>query len=500
MLGALGLGVLLRTWQWLSATSLWVDELWIVQNVRAREMVELVLAPLANRQIAPPGFLASVDVASNLFGFSEQALRLVPYLMAVLALVLLWRVGSRYLKGIPLAGAIALVAASPALSWYGSNVKQYSGDVALSLLLVLFALRHLEAPSSRQRAAVAGGVGALAILSSHAAVLTGAVLGVVLVVHWLAERRATELRPLIMLGGGWLLGALTATWVASRTTSPDVDAFMRGFWAEGFAPYQDGVVAVLRWIPEQAYQVLAHYLVFLDAEFGSIAGPLALLAVAGLIILLRGGRTMAFVLHAPLIGALLGGMIHVLPFRNRTALAAGAPLVLCGLIAIQALFQRRSRVAKAVGVLALVVAVLPLPAIVLGLSRPPYRSQETRPVLAELAERRTEEQRVYVYCKALAAADFYGRPAGLTDVIEGGCYDSAEELVAELRELPDGPMWFFFTQWSAAQPFPDAAKAYFEERGTEIDRILDPYGSTGQNEAAAILYDLGAAPGASATP
>jgi hypothetical protein len=62
--GALTLGAGLRIWQWSAGTSMWYDELRIAQNVRDRGLGELLFEPLAYQQMAPHGFLASVDVST----------------------------------------------------------------------------------------------------------------------------------------------------------------------------------------------------------------------------------------------------------------------------------------------------------------------------------------------------------------------------------------------------------------------------------------------------
>ena len=356
---------------------------------------------------------------------------------------------------------------------------------------MLLGLRHLEEPLGVRRAIGAAGLGALAMLSSYAAVLTGAVVGAILLLDWLRNRQTETLRPLLVVGAGWGAGAAAATWAALRFTTPQLRHYMHEFWTDGFAPYADGFLAVARWIPERAYHVLAHYLVFLDADVGALAAPVAILAVGGLIVALRKDRVRALVLMAPLVAALLGGLTHTVPLRNRMAVYAGAPLLLLGMIGLQGLLRHRSRWAKGAGVVAGALAIPPIPAIVVATSRPPYRAQETRPVLAALGRRLRADETLYVYCQANAAADFYGPAAGITDYVEGGCYDSVDEFIEELRALPAGRVWFFYTQWTPTRPYPDAARAFFEAHGKELDRIDDPYGLTGQAEATAILYQLG---------
>lgn len=112
-------------------------------------------------------------------------------------------------------------------------------------------------------------------------------------------------------------------------------------------------------------------------------------------------------------------------------------------------------------------------------------------MLATLAERLREDETLYVYCQAKAAADFYGPAEGITDYVAGGCYESVDELIEDLRSLPGPRILFFYTQWTPTRPYPDAAKAFFRANGRELDRIDDPYGLEGQSEATAILYELG---------
>lgn len=490
---ALVLGASLRIWQWSAGTSMWYDELRIAQNVRDRGLGELLLEPLAHRQMAPPGFLASVEIATAALGVNEYALRLVPLLMGVLALVLLWRVARRFVTGVPLAGVLLVSAASPALVWYSGNVKQYSGDVALSLLLVLLALRHVEEETDTRRAGWAAVLGAAAMISSYAAVLTGAVLGLVLLIHWLLHRRPGTTRPLAILATGWVVGAGAATWAALRFTSPGVRDFMRDFHASGFAPWEDGILAVLLWLPARVFLLLAHYMVFLEAEAGVFAVPVAILALVGAVALWSRHRLKGLLLAAPVLAALIGGLTLALPMRHRLAVYVGAPLLIMGMLGLQTLLERRSRWVKAVGVILAILAILPIPAITLGLARPPYRNQETRPVLTRLAEQRSAGDILYVYCYANAAADYYGPAAGVTEYVAGECHDSEDELIEELRALPDGRVWFFFTFWMPDVPWPDAAQSFLAERGREVERITDPYGIPGPGQTAAILYELGAA-------
>jgi hypothetical protein len=487
VVAALALGIGFRIWQWLAGTSMWQDELWIALNVRDRSMGALLSTPLDYRQMAPAGFLAWVKASTQLFGVGDRALRLVPFLAGVLALLLLWRVARRFVSRIGLVGVLMVSATSPALIWYAGNVKQYAVDVAAALLLVWLALRHVEEPADVRRAAWAAGLGALAIVSSYAAVLTGAVLGLLLVSNWTRDRRPAEIRGLLVLAFGWAVSATVATWATLRFSTLDTRTYMRDWWAAGFAPWDDGLLAVLLWIPERCFHVLAHYMVFAEEEFGGLAIPAALLAVGGVAVAWTRYRGRALFLAAPLLAALLGGLTETLPMRERASVFAGAPVLLLGMIGLEALLRHRSGPVRWAGYAAVVLAIVPLPAIALTMARPPHRAVEIRPVLAELADVRREGEAVYVYCRATSAAEFYGPRFGLRDWASGDCSGSAPAIFAALDALAPGRVWFVYQYGPERLSLPDSAMAYLARRGDELARISD---LRGVSPAEAVLYEL----------
>ncbi|HYO47404.1 MAG TPA: hypothetical protein VEY33_12035, partial [Gemmatimonadota bacterium] len=64
----LAFGVALRTIQYASLGSMWLDELAIAINVSERSLAELVLRSLDLNQVAPPGFLALEKLGGLLLG------------------------------------------------------------------------------------------------------------------------------------------------------------------------------------------------------------------------------------------------------------------------------------------------------------------------------------------------------------------------------------------------------------------------------------------------
>jgi len=264
-----------------------------------------------------------------------------------------------------------MFAVSPAMVWYGSSLKPYGGDVAVSLFLVWLALRYLERPDDLPRGTAAGVAGGAALLLSFPAVPTAALLGVALVAAWWRRRPARSVAPLARLGAGWTLGAAVAGGMALRLLDPATDEFMRGFWAEDFPPA--GPLAGLTWGIAKLYETFAHSLVFVPATDPVLqfltALPMAL-AVVGLAIAARERRARVALLLASAAAGLTAAFMHLLPLDHRVGLHAGWPVLVLAAFALARLRASLPRPWRFVPYAAGTLMAVPLVAIVL-LAAPP---------------------------------------------------------------------------------------------------------------------------------
>jgi hypothetical protein len=487
----------LRTIQYRAGTSLWFDELALALNIQKHSLADLVSRPLDELQVAPAGFLAVVKLASILFGVNEFTLRFFPWISALLAIFLFWRVSSRVLTGGGLLTALFLFATSPALIWYGADLKQYSSDVAATLLLVLLALRFVERPEDLDSAFAAIILGGLAMFFSHPAVPTAALLGVIILVrHFSAKQPRPPLGPLLWLGGLWAACAAAASFLALKQLDPQTHAYMHRFWQNDFAPAPWKSVPGLLWIPKHLIDALGFLLVFIaqDLRVGHIfVFVCASLACVGLFVLFRRVPWYAALIIAPAAAAVLAAAARVLPFGGRVALHAGWPLLVAAMAGMEAVRQSVRGNARLLASLVVVaIACTPAAMILLAVGPPPFHHQESRPVLEALARRWKPGDRLYVYPGAKYAAEFYGRRLGLNDFVVAECH--REDPRAYFREIDQfrgqARVWFFYTHSALGYREPEVIRSYFSAIGTERDHIPDPYGLKGQSEAAAYLYDL----------
>lgn len=489
------LACVLRTIQYLGRGSFWADELSLALNFQQRSLADLVSQPLGYHQVAPIGFVAAVKAPSAVLGVNELTLRLGPWIAGCSAVFLFWRVSLRVLSGVALLVALILFAVSPSLIWYSGNVKPYSGDVAATLLLVLFALRFQERSDDRRQAIVAGLAGGLTMFFSFPAVVTAGVLGLILVWWWLRKRPQPSVLPLLWLGALWAFAAVAAGVLALKLTDPETNAYMRRFWIDGFVPAPWNGVSALLWIPDRLFDALGFLLLFIAAEWTIgrfVVSACAALACVGLIVLGRHSPWKASLIVAPAAAAILASSVRLLPFQGRVSLFAGWPLLVLAMAGLEAIHKRLPGRGRLVPI-ALAVLIAGTPAgLVLLVYPPPYRTQETRPVLAALANRWQPGDRLYVYFGAQKAAEFYGTRLGFRDWVSAGCH--REEPRAYFREIDQfrgqPRVWFFYTHSAPGYREPEVIRSYFRTIGEERDRIPDPFDNRGQAEAAAYLYDL----------
>ncbi|MEV4538539.1 hypothetical protein AB0J82_32645 [Asanoa sp. NPDC049518] len=239
-------GVALFVRRYALHTPLWLDEQMIARNLRDRDFGELV-GRLGNNQSAPLGWLWSQRALISLFGTDEYVLRLLPLLAAIGTLVLAWWAGRRWLGPVGAVALVTSVATSAAAIRYAAEVKQYSGDLFWTMLLLVATMVLLERPRSASRSYVLWwSLAALACLFSMGAMLATPVCAVVVVgVAWLRAGRRTGLlaaAPFLI----WL-AAFTLHYLASLRHVVGSD-YMTAFWGRrGYPPADAGPRALADW-------------------------------------------------------------------------------------------------------------------------------------------------------------------------------------------------------------------------------------------------------------
>ncbi len=317
------IGGVLRLFIYASNRSLWSDEFFLTLNITTRSFPEL-FAPLAYDQGAPLGFLLLQKLATSIFGPHPSALRLVPLLCSLASLPLFATVARRSLRPGAVPVAVGLVAVAYPLVYYAAEIKQYSSDVALTLLLHLFAIDALKRDTPRSLSlswrwtGLFALTGAVVLWFSHPVLFTLAGIGLTLGMDALLKR---DWRSLGLLGGaaGVCLLSFIACYLLSLRHLGS-NATLLDFWREGFLPLHP--LAAGRWLVRTGLHTIVYPVGIPIVSVGMVAA-----LIGGLSLALRG--KVFFFLAAPAALTLLASALRAYPFAERLILFLVPSVILC---------------------------------------------------------------------------------------------------------------------------------------------------------------------------
>lgn len=483
----IALGIALRLWQYLADRSMWFDEFSIARNITERSFAQLLGEPLAFTQSAPLGFIAAIEITSHVFGSSDMALRLFPFLCGIASLFVFRRVAERTLEGAAVPIAVGLFAISGPLIRYSAELKQYGGDVVVVLLLTLVALDLCTREPTMRTCVVGGVAGLVAAFFSQIAVMVLAGLGAALVLRWMLHRDGASRRPVFVTVPIWAFASLGGLFVARRSMTAHTMEFMHWFWRTrlGFLPLPPTFAGSAIWTRDRVVQ-------FFDAMSGyPIPLLYTVLALAGFVVLWR-RRDVALLLAAPFLVTLAAAVAQQYPFRARVVLFLLPTLLLAAAASLGWLIDRASTMNRAAGV-TLGAALLSPPMAAIVLRPPPYTIEPFKPVLAYVRAHRHSGDQIYVYANAFQAITRYGAQYELLPggYVAGTCDEqSMLPFLTDVDRFRGAPrVWVIASSVPAFKPARQAIDRYLTTIGVKRDSMsvrsappLDP--------VSAELFDL----------
>ncbi|HEY2548900.1 MAG TPA: glycosyltransferase family 39 protein [Candidatus Acidoferrum sp.] len=418
------IGTGLRLWQYIANTSLWLDEILLASNILHRSMRDLLILPLSYSQMAPKGFLFLEKLATLSLGRSDYVLRLVPQLCSLAALAGFWRIVRRILRGLAAPIALALFATAAPLVAFGSEVKQYSVDVAVAVFLLWLSLDLAGRDLTLRRALWAGIAGAASVWFSQPAVLVVFALAISLaVIAWSAPsalriRRLLSLVPMLAM---WGVSALAATFVALASMTPDTLKFMRLFWAPGLLPINRWQEYETLWPLDQLRALTG---VGGQASLGYLLPECYLLLAAfGFWLLWRRLGIVVALFMAPIAVTLAAAVARQYPFSDRLILFLVPNFFVAIATPIEWIYCKVASSSLYAGWLVAIVLLGPAfyPMVLLP---PPYRVEDMKSVISHLQGKWRPGDTVYLYYNGSLPFIFYSKDYGFDnkDYKVGRCH------------------------------------------------------------------------------
>ena len=336
----LALGIGLRLMRLLDRRPLWLDEALLASNVLDPGMS--LFQPLSHRQMAPIGYLVGESLVSQI-STGEHALRLLPFLAAVAALLLFALLARRVLDPLPALFSTAVVACSPLLIYYSAEAKPYMLDVLAAVAMALATLRVARSDGGfaawRDWGLVALGAAFISIPAPFL-IAAGALA-------LLADRQFRTARSVLRIG----VAALPAVLVVGLHfltvyRSTDTTSFMERYWAEFFL--QPEPSALWRGAVKRGYEF------FSDGLFGVMIYQLpqgtillmVVLVLLGAAALARRSLRVAMLLVGPALFAMAAALAQRWPLAARLLLFLLPSLALLlgrGVDAVGAVLPARTR-------------------------------------------------------------------------------------------------------------------------------------------------------------
>jgi hypothetical protein len=315
-----GVGALLRLWDYGRNRPLYIDEKALLKNLIELSVFDFHTT-LTEDQLAAPAFLVVERLLVRLPLSTVPTARLVPLLCGIASMFLMRWVARRFIlpRGVPI--AVGLFALNDWLLYYASELKQYSGDVALTLVAFLLAAGPSMGAGvmSRRRLLALAGFGVAGVWLSHPLALVLGGVGSYLVARAALRgewKNVARLLGVILL---WVCSFRVCFVISYRILSKR--QFLWDWWGFAFLPFPPRSIADL----ERDFW----HVVNLFNNPSWVVTPLGVLtsAFVALALFLLGGLSMGlrwrggvYVLVAPIFFTLVASALRQYPFHGRLLL------------------------------------------------------------------------------------------------------------------------------------------------------------------------------------
>jgi len=491
------LGVFLRLRQYFVNRSLWIDEASLALNIINRSFNELTLT-LDYDQGAPIGFLFIEKLLVLIFGNQEYILRLFPLISGIVSTYLVYRIASEYFGKFGIFAAL-LFSISEWMVYYSSELKQYSSDVMISLLLISLSLSYLKSEKNKQNAIFLGIVGFFAIWISHPSIFILPVIVFLLVTEKWIKKDYSQLSWLLGMAMIWLVTFLTTYMISLNNLVGNEN--LQDYWRDNFAPfppwenllwYKNIFISLLPQITPSFWSEVIPML-----NWAYLREACLVLILLGAITLLIRDKQLAALVIFPLVLAFVASALRKYPITDRFLYFWYPSLFLIMAEGFKGIYLTFKRIngKLALFVYALVTITIlwrPLVTTYNHFISPPM-GEDIKPVLAYIQNNVQGDDIIYVHYGSITPflyyKDFYNLDAGEIFIARKSW--NFERFVIDVENFRGrARIWFIFSHVLSCDCEADTREGRIQ---AHVD-VLDKYGTQVDYfeaiRAVTYLYDL----------
>lgn len=460
-------GVICRITQFLSNRSFAFDEVLRVLELKKYSFIELLqvkgfVATKINP--APYGFLLIQKLGFIFMGDSEYALRLFPFICGLLSLFLYKKIINWFVSTKASLIALSFFAISHHLIFYASEVKPYSSDLLVTLLIFIL-LKHIYLKELNfSKIIVFGFLGGVSIWFSFPAVFILAGGGFSLMMEKIWNR---DLKKFVYISGIctiWLISFLAYYFLSLRYFTADLS--LSNYWEKDFF--------ALSW------QGIALFYKSFENPSGLYIPQLGLvLFLVGCWAIFQKEKIKAAIITLPIVFTLIASALMKYPFSDRLLLFLMPSyyiLIAKGFEVFVGVFNKRRLI---IFVCLFLVFVHPFSTAMYHLFQP-FKNEEIRPVIRYLKEGYKQGDLLYVYSAAAPGFEYYSERLNFNPKSE---YLSTFLKESDIDQFNgEQRVWFLFSHND------NNDEQFFLHHFNQVGEKKDSYKEVG---SAVYLYKLG---------
>jgi Dolichyl-phosphate-mannose-protein mannosyltransferase len=480
------LGTLLRLRRFMEDRGLMHDDAQLATNIVSKSLAQLFKPLDIGDQAAPAGFLLLQKCSITLFGQSERAIRLIPFLASI-AVLPLYFLTVRKLAGPTIAlFAVAWLALAEPLVRYAAEGKQYSTDVLWTTVILALALTADDLIGLT----ILSIAGSVLLWFSHPLLFILGGVGIALFIQHLHQRKKALFLTDIFMGIAWLASFALNYLLISRYYA--ANAYLKNYWQQlnAFAPLPTSTRNFL-WYPRTFAELFDYPMGLLpSARFRIILAVIVFIAamvfLRGCVMVARSRPRVFGFIALPILLAVAASGLHKYPFAERLTLFCTPLLVLPLAFALGD--EQLSQVFR--GILAALLFLFPVYIQTKYLIHPEVR-YDAKPAIQYIKSHWQSGDTLYLHWGSNVIGNYYLHRLPVLDIPAGnlidGIYDPnlsdrQDRYGQDLQQLSGrGRVWVVFSM------DPNADRAI-------IEAILDHRGQLQErrvfNGSTADLYDL----------
>ncbi len=404
-------GIFLRLAQYFTNRSLWIDEAMVSLNIINKTIPEL-FQKLDYNQGAPIGFLLIEKILTLFLGDSEFMLRLFPLLCGIASLFFFFKLSTILLSPVYSLCAVSLFAILNRLIYYSAEVKQYSSDVLITILIFIIVLQIDKMESfSRIRRFILYLLPSVLIWFSFPAifVLFGTLLALTGI--YLLQKNKQNLNYILCF---WIQSLISA-FILYKVHLSNLDSReLRNFGFYSFIPLPPTYTHL--------ENLFAHFMSYIGLSTSPIP---KLLFLAGVISMFLSKKKESLVLGSPLLITVIASGLNLYPMYERLLLFLVPGLIIFILSGISLLCEKFKMI-YLLPIFIVLVFFQPLTTSWTNLINPKFE-EEIKPVMSYVKRKIREDDILYVYYSAQYAYKYYAKRYGFNDSLipEKSQYDPA---------------------------------------------------------------------------